>query len=136
MMEATGTTPQITSMRSSTSPTPSSRSVWPSMLGFTKEQIATGLLVPVIGNTYAGAAIIGLTAILDIAEPGDRILMVSFGSGAGSDAFALTVTDAIRERRDLRPAHPGLHRPPHGDRLRHLRPLPRQAGDEIDGRQL
>ena len=51
-------------------------------LGFTKEQIAPGLLVPVIGNTYAGAAMIGLTAILDIAEPGDRILMVSFGSGA------------------------------------------------------
>jgi hydroxymethylglutaryl-CoA synthase len=72
-----------------------------SMLGFSKEQIAPGLLVPIIGNTYAGAAIIGLTATLDIAQPGDRILMVSFGSGAGSDAFALTVTDKITERRDL-----------------------------------
>jgi hydroxymethylglutaryl-CoA synthase len=72
-------------------------------LGFSKEQISTGLLVPVIGNTYAGAAMIGLTAILDIAEPGDRILMVSFGSGAGSDAFALTVTEAIRERRNRAP---------------------------------
>lgn len=71
-----------------------------SMLGFKKEQIAPGLLVPVIGNTYAGAALIGLTGILDVAEPGDRILMVSFGSGAGSDAFAITVTEAIRERRD------------------------------------
>jgi len=73
------------------------------MLGFSKEQIAPGLLVPVIGNTYAGAAIIGLTAILDIAKPGDKILMVSFGSGAGSDAFALTVTDALEERRDRAP---------------------------------
>jgi hydroxymethylglutaryl-CoA synthase len=73
------------------------------MLGFSKEQIKVGLLVPLIGNTYAGAAIIGLTAILDIAEPGDRIFMVSFGSGAGSDAFALTVTDANRVRRDLAP---------------------------------
>src|SRR5512139_279856 len=71
------------------------------MLGFTREQIAPGLLVPVIGNTYAGAAIIGLTAILDIAEPGDRILMVSFGSGAGSDAFAITVTDKIVDRAGL-----------------------------------
>ena len=69
-------------------------------LGFTKEQIATGLLVPVIGNTYAGAAIIGLTAVLDIAQPGDNILMVSFGSGAGSDAFGIRVTDKISERRD------------------------------------
>ena len=72
-------------------------------LGFSKEQITPGLLVPVIGNTYAGAAIIGLTATLDIAEPGDRILLVSFGSGAGSDAFAITVTEAINERRDLAP---------------------------------
>ena len=70
------------------------------MLGFNQKQIEAGLLVPVIGNTYAGAAIIGLTAILDLAEPGDRILMVSFGSGAGSDAFAITVTEAIHERRD------------------------------------
>jgi hydroxymethylglutaryl-CoA synthase len=72
-------------------------------LGFSKEQIAPGQLVPVIGNTYAGAAMIGLTATLDVAEPGDRILMVSFGSGAGSDAFALTVTDALLERRNLAP---------------------------------
>lgn len=68
-------------------------------LGFNKEQIAAGLLVPVIGNTYAGAAIIGLTAILDVARPGTRILMVSFGSGAGSDAFSIRVTEAIEERR-------------------------------------
>lgn len=72
-------------------------------LGFSKEQIAAGLLVPVIGNTYAGAAIIGLTAILDVAKPGDRILMVSFGSGAGSDAFQITVTDKIEERRNKAP---------------------------------
>lgn len=72
-------------------------------LGFSKEQIDAGLLVPVIGNTYAGAAIIGLTAILDIAEPGDRILMVSFGSGAGSDAFAIRVTDRLQSKRELAP---------------------------------
>ena len=71
-----------------------------SMLGFSPEQIAPGLLVGVIGNTYAGAALIGLSAILDVAKPGDRILMVSFGSGAGSDAFVIKVTDAILARRD------------------------------------
>jgi hydroxymethylglutaryl-CoA synthase len=67
-------------------------------LGFSKEQIQHGLLVPRIGNTYSGAAIIGLTAILDVAQPGDRILMVSFGSGAGSDAFGIRVLEAISER--------------------------------------
>jgi len=72
-------------------------------LGFNKEQIAPGLLVPVIGNTYAGAALIGLSAILDIAEPGDKILLVSFGSGAGSDAFSIVVTERILERRDRAP---------------------------------
>jgi hydroxymethylglutaryl-CoA synthase len=72
-----------------------------SQLGFNKDQIEPGLLAPVIGNTYAGAALIGLSAILDIASPGDRILVVSFGSGAGSDAFDLVVTDALAARRDL-----------------------------------
>lgn len=69
-------------------------------LGFSREQIQHGLLVPRIGNTYSGAAIIGLTAILDIAEPGDRILMVSFGSGAGSDAFGIRVSDKITDRQN------------------------------------
>ncbi len=64
-------------------------------LGFTREQIDPGIISGVIGNTYAGAALTGFSAVLDIAAPGDRILLVSFGSGAGSDAFAWEVTDAI-----------------------------------------
>ncbi|RPJ42433.1 MAG: hydroxymethylglutaryl-CoA synthase [Candidatus Latescibacterota bacterium] len=65
------------------------------MLGFTKEQTATGLLSPTLGNTYSGASPIGLTAILDVAKPGDRILMVSYGSGAGSDGFIFRATDRL-----------------------------------------
>lgn len=74
------------------------------MLGFTAEQIKAGLLVPVIGNTYAGSSLIGLTAILDEARPGDRIFMVSFGSGAGSDAFSIRVTERIEEARGRAPS--------------------------------
>ena len=73
-------------------------------LGFSAEQIAPGLLSPRIGNTYSGSCIIGLTAILDVAQPGDRILMVSYGSGSGSDAFDLTVTERLLEVRDRAPS--------------------------------
>ncbi len=65
------------------------------MLGFTAEQIKYGLLAGEIGNVYSGSCMLGLTATLDIAKAGDRILMVSYGSGAGSDAFDLRVTERI-----------------------------------------
>ena len=72
--------------------------------GFTPEQLAPGLLSPIIGNTYSGAVLLGLSATLDIAQPGDRILAVSFGSGAGADAFSLTVTEKIDDVRSLAPS--------------------------------
>ncbi len=65
-------------------------------LGFTNEQIAQGLLTPEIGNTYSGAVPLGLASVLDVAKPGDRIFVTSYGSGAGSDAFDITVTDNIK----------------------------------------
>lgn len=73
------------------------------MLGFEQEQWVTGLLSPIVGNTYAGASLLGLAAVLDIAKPGQRILCVSFGSGAGSDAFVLEVTGAITAKQTLAP---------------------------------
>lgn len=69
-------------------------------LGFTKEQIETGWLVPYMGNTYSGSSPTGLAAILDVAKPGDLIFMVSFGSGAGSDGFIFRVTDEITKVQD------------------------------------
>jgi hydroxymethylglutaryl-CoA synthase len=70
------------------------------MLGFKPAQTRAGMLCPMVGNTYAGSAVLGLTAILDEAKPGDRVLMVSYGSGAGSDAVSLRIADKIVERRD------------------------------------
>ncbi len=74
------------------------------ILGFTEEQYKTGLLTPYIGNTYSGSMMTGLSAVLDESKPGDRILAVSFGSGAGSDAFDITVTDKMKDyKRDNAP---------------------------------
>jgi hydroxymethylglutaryl-CoA synthase len=67
------------------------------MLGFTNDQIKTGLLTPRIGNTYSGSTPLGLAAILDVTKPEDRIFAVSYGSGAGSDGFDITVTEKIME---------------------------------------
>ncbi|MFQ6113059.1 MAG: hydroxymethylglutaryl-CoA synthase [bacterium] len=66
-------------------------------LGFTKEQIKEGWLVPIMGNTYSGSSPMGLTAVLDVAKADDLILLVSFGSGAGSDAFVFRVTERIKQ---------------------------------------
>jgi hydroxymethylglutaryl-CoA synthase len=68
-------------------------------LGFKSEQIEAGMLVPLIGNTYAGSALVGLTAILDTAGPDDLVLVVSYGSGAGSDAFCLRTTAKLPTKR-------------------------------------
>jgi hydroxymethylglutaryl-CoA synthase len=72
-------------------------------LGFTWEQTKTGLMTPHIGNTYSGATMIGLAAILDIAKPGETILAVSYGSGAGSDAFIIKTTPRITRKRSPKP---------------------------------
>lgn len=72
-------------------------------LGFTPQQVAPGLLSPKIGNAYSAAALLGLCAVLDVAKPGDTIFLATYGSGAGSDAYALRVTDALAERRERAP---------------------------------
>lgn len=65
------------------------------ILGIPQEKVIRGLLVPQIGNTYSAATMLGLARVLDMARPGDRILLTSFGSGAGSDSFAVSVTKNI-----------------------------------------
>lgn len=73
-------------------------------LGFERRQYEPGLLVNEIGNTYAGSSLVALSAVLDVAQPGQRILHVSFGSGAGSDAFCWRVTERLPLVRELAPA--------------------------------
>lgn len=59
--------------------------------GFTKEQMKEGFIVPRIGNTYSACSLLGLVNILQHAKKDETILLVSYGSGAGSDAFLMTM---------------------------------------------
>lgn len=70
-------------------------------LGFEKEKVMTGLIGSKIGNTYSACSMLGLCAVLDVAEPGQRILLTSFGSGAGADSFSFIVTENILKKRNL-----------------------------------
>lgn len=68
-------------------------------LGFKEEQFLPGLQVAKFGNTYSGCSPIGLAAVLDIAKPNDRILVASYGSGAGSDAYSFVTTSQLMDKR-------------------------------------
>ena len=70
-----------------------------SEVGFTMEQLEPGLVARRIGNLYSGSCPVSLAGVLDVALPGDRVLMSAYGSGAGSDAYIFTVTDKILEKR-------------------------------------
>lgn len=71
-------------------------------LGFSKEQLAPSLIVDSIGNPYSASSPLGLAAVLDIAKPGQNIFMVSYGSGAGSDAFLWKVNNNITHIQNYR----------------------------------
>lgn len=60
-------------------------------LGFSTEQMQAGFIVPTIGNTYSACSPLGLTSVLEVARKDQKILLVSYGSGAGSDAFVMTM---------------------------------------------
>jgi hydroxymethylglutaryl-CoA synthase len=68
-------------------------------LGFKEEQYLPSLQVVKFGNTYSGASPVGLAAVLDVAKPDSRILVASYGSGAGSDAYSLLTTSQILDKR-------------------------------------
>jgi hydroxymethylglutaryl-CoA synthase len=82
-------------------------------LGFTREQMDTGWVVPTMGNSYSGSSPTGLAAVLDVADPDDLILVTSFGSGAGSDSFVLRATALLPQRRGLAPTVRSMLDGPH-----------------------
>lgn len=73
------------------------------ILGFNKEQLEQGWVVNLMGNTYSGSSPTGLAACLDVMKPGERVFMISFGSGAGSDGFIFQATERLPQIQDLAP---------------------------------
>lgn len=72
-------------------------------LGFLPQQLAPSLTVDTIGNPYSASSLLGLAAVLDIAKPNEKIFMVSYGSGAGSDAFIFETNEALVAKRKYAP---------------------------------
>ena len=68
-------------------------------MGFQPDQIQEPLL-DTVGNTGSALPLMVLVSALETAKPGDRIMLVSWGSG--SDAIVLRVTDKIEKIRDRR----------------------------------
>jgi hydroxymethylglutaryl-CoA synthase len=97
LMEEAGTTPEDYDYAVFHQPNGKFPAKVAEKLGFNEKQYETGLLAPRLGNTYSGASLLGLANVLDIARPGDRIYLNAYGSGAGSDAFDLTVTPEIND---------------------------------------
>jgi len=62
------------------------------ILGFTPDKLKYSLPVTNVGNTYAASVPLALGNVLDHALPNKNILVVSYGSGAGSDAFIFRTT--------------------------------------------
>lgn len=60
-------------------------------LGFTDAQLKLGFIVPTVGNTYSACSPLGLSFVLEHAKKDEKILVISYGSGSGSDAFSLTM---------------------------------------------
>lgn len=70
-----------------------------SELGFQPAQLAPALIVQEIGNTYAAASLLALVSVLDQAQAGQKILLTSYGSGAGADCFLFETTPALVQQR-------------------------------------
>ena len=71
-------------------------------LGVGAEALAGGSVVAEVGDLGAASVPVGLAAALDASKVDDRILVVSYGSGAASDALSLKVVADRKSRPSVR----------------------------------
>jgi hydroxymethylglutaryl-CoA synthase len=77
-------------------------------IGLSEEQIKPGLMVGDIGDCGSASPLLSLAALLDQAKPGQRILLISYGFGAGCDVLGLKTTNLLEEARKRRATYPSL----------------------------
>lgn len=58
-------------------------------LGFPKEKIEPANIASLLGDCGAASSLLGLAAVLDEVKKGQKIVLLSYGVGAGSDALLL-----------------------------------------------
>jgi len=73
-------------------------------LGFGMQQVTQGLVAYELGDLGSASVGVGLANVLDSAEPGQTILLASYGFGAGADVTLLTTTENIRAMRRTGPS--------------------------------
>lgn len=94
--------------------------------GFTEKQLEHGFIVPHIGNTYSACSLLGLCSVLQHAKKDESILLVSYGSGAGSDAFLMTM---LKDGAPLPPDDREIQELTYSEYLRHtVTPSPHGRG--------
>ncbi len=71
-------------------------------VGFSEAQLKPGLLANEVGDFGSASALLALEAILDVAKANERILVISYGFGAGCDAMSLKTTAALARTRKKR----------------------------------
>lgn len=69
-------------------------------LGFSEKQIEQGFIISEIGNPFSASSLMGLCRVLDKAKPQEKILVTSYGSGAGSDTFSFITTPELTKLRN------------------------------------
>lgn len=77
-------------------------------MGFADEQIRPGLIAEEIGDCGSASPLLALGTVLDRAKPGERILLISYGFGAGCDVIGLRATGLLEDARKRRNGYPSV----------------------------
>jgi len=87
-------------------------------MSFTDAQLSAGLVSKSVGDLGAASTAVGLAAALDAASVGDKIMVISYGSGAASDALSLKV---VSDRKSAFKVQAELDRKEYIDYVKYLK---------------